>query len=739
MPILLAILVVILAATIVMSQIGVVVGKVDKALLNASTTIEKFINFSSGNGWNTEDEVFFKTLKTEYQKSIDSPAFDTGIDIALLAATIHYNRGVDITIFDENDGSIRDENPLADEEALFSDFLDAEHMKNFYYIANDKLGSLTNFNIGERRLMGHMYDISLSVGYYDWSTAKEKWSIFFSYFFDSVEDSLIDNVISGVHDFKTIMSYNSSSENSDNYFEYKYRNIRYEREEIGKLLGAINFEPVDVKNTDKSLFKSFPAPNLRITYNADKYYDYLVNVYLPGTFFSKGEENPEIIERMAREIFQQRDTYYYLFDGISESSSAGNCRYNYGSDTSMAATVNGHTVDTNFIDNLIVELYPSYCKGKFSNCPDAIPIELPLKDYVIGVAYSEIGADKNDQLEWLKANMVAIQSYTLNKNKGTLKKDGNNYYIKMINNTYQQTYCSITEGCMERESNRKPPLSTENVLFLQSVYDQIKYTFLYSSGGDFVGSYRSDYSMCISAGISGLCLGQNDSRADAETGLSYQNILGKYYTQGVGLLDISSSLYKSSVYQCYSPGLVAGNHGAMLIRTEAPISSDVYYNQPYVSNSNRGQCVWYVKGRASEIIGTTVTDPDLQNKLLSVLQNARGNGNQWYNPTLQSVFGSSADYTMPKEGAIGVYDWTDARCRDYWGGTCKEKYGHVIMIEEVNEAAGTVTYTDGWTSTGSCPNSWDCIKFGYKTNYPISSLDDLGGSYIFIGYIYLLD
>lgn len=755
LPYVLGIFFVTLVIFSMMSEMMVIVEKVEGAFIEVSTGIEKFLNFASGEGWNTENEKFFITLKNEYKKSLEYS--DTEIDIPLLASTIHYNRLMDSSVYEKDKGNTDTSIPNnSDSEQLFGNFLEAEDLKNFYYVANDKLGSLTNFFPGQRRLIGHMVDMSITMKKYNSDIALEKWKIFISFCIDTTNDTAYKQILGTlwppniINKLRTEIAYAVTDTNADNYHEYYARNLVYEANEMLEFLDnefGKNGEKIDtgevteedvVSNKDGILI---PAPDIEIIYNEDKYYDYLVNVYIPGTFFSDGVYDEGEVQRIAREIFEQREAYYYLVSEEKKDKPTGNCRYAYGSSTSGSATLSNQSVDSNFVDNLMVELLPASCGAKVSNCTDSdITDVLTLKDYVTGVAYSEIGASLGDNEEWIKANMVAIKSYTLNKNKSTLREENGKYYIKMINNTYQQTYCSVQTGCMERTSNRKGPLSDEAITFLYGLYDEVEPMFLYSSTGNFVGSYRSDFSMCVSSGMSGLCMGQNDSEDDANNGLSYQNILGKYYTQDVGLFNISSNELFSSVYQCYSPGLVAGEHGNMLIRTSAPTPNDIYYNEPYVSNSNRGQCVWYVKGRASEIIATTVTDSAIRDTLLTVLRNAKGNGNQWYNEQLQSVFGSSSDYTKPKAGAIGVYDWTDSRCRDYHNGSCTIKYGHVIMIESVDEINQTVTYTDGYADGGSsCPSNWDCVRFRGPKPVSISYLSDLGGEYVFIGYIYLLD
>lgn len=753
LPYVLTFFIVVLVIALLYAQIMVIAEKVDKGLAAASTFAEELLNFTTGNGWNTEEEEFFKTLKEQYNESLKYN--EHGFDIPLLASTIHYSKLTDISIY-EDDDSPETDTSTSGELGMFDNFLAGEQLKNFYYVANDKLGSIYDFRFGHRKLIGHMFEVKLSFEKTNFSTAMDNWKSFISFFGGTLGESFKNaNPFQLFSNIRSIFAYSSDAagENSDNYFEYTYRNYRYEYEEVMGFFddnsdqNDANYSSSNVNSdnisTEEKNSGFWIAPKIEIIYNEDYYYNYLVEVYIPGTYFSDGVYEQETVERIAREIFEQKESYYYLLEGTVDEVVDNSCKYNYGTGTDLSPTINGYTIDSNLIDNLMVEVFDSSCETITKCTDDNITDTISLKDYVMGVTYSEIDADIGDNEEWIKANMVAIQSYTFGKNPGTLRKEEDKYYIKIANNNSQQSYCNVKEGCTDRKSNAKSKLAEASIEYLSGLYDMIKYDLLHASGSNFTGSYKSDYAMCVSAGIVGSCMGQNDSEKDAEAGLNYKNILGKYYSQNIGLYNAATNKVATAVRQCYSPGLVAGNYSNILIRQNIPTSKDIYYNVPYVSNSNRGQCVWYVKGRASEIIGTTVTDEELRNQLLGVLKNANGNGNQWYNKTLQSVFGSSTDYTKPKAGSIAVYTWKDSRCLSYWKARgenyCKENYGHALIVEEVNEINQTVTITDGYTNTGSCPNDWNCVNFRSRQNYSISDLDDLGGEYIFIGYIYLLD
>ena len=177
-------------------------------------------------------------------------------------------------------------------------------------------------------------------------------------------------------------------------------------------------------------------------------------------------------------------------------------------------------------------------------------------------------------------------------------------------------------------------------------------------------------------------------------------------------------------------GLQLGRDGYQ-IRVSAPTKENPYFNYPYVG-TNIGQCVWYVKGRATEIIANAEAPEDKKQKALETMKTMYGNGNQWYSEHLTSVFGSGQDYKQPKPGAIAVYDWVNP---DEKGN----RYGHSVIVEKVE--GDTVYITEGWNSCGGAygTNSWDCVGFSYHS-LTVEQMKNLGSSkYAFIGYVYLLD
>ena len=89
----------------------------------------------------------------------------------------------------------------------------------------------------------------------------------------------------------------------------------------------------------------------------------------------------------------------------------------------------------------------------------------------------------------------------------------------------------------------------------------------------------------------------------------------------------------------------------------------------YNNTAAKGQCVWYVRGRAQEKLG--------------VKTNSMGNANEmWYNAGNAKV---AASVNNIKPNMIVSYK--------YGTSSAGQKYGHVIYIEDV--VGDTVYYTEG--------------------------------------------
>ncbi len=666
---------------------------------------------------------------------------------------------------------------------------------SFYQMANVKLGNYT-LTPGQRGLLGHLVHTEIEWHKICILDAPAKWAEFFSDLFGfkslqenlelndgKVGSALLDEIsqflqlspigmITGFADlFKDIQAF---ADQDSSALEWWSANFVYEAREFIEYLSG-NFNDERLVNTPYSYYNNlegsgtkvdgtsvgkpaqsvydesqnyssastgkttdddgtcilnFPYPKVVRSMDYKGYYRYLVNVYIPLTYYRGLEVDKDYsfleVVQTANAIFDQKYLYEYLVGEDTQNLASG-CDYNFSGSSSTTVSV-----DKNMIDNLYVNVMSGSC-GSVKNCTN-IEETVSLKDYVIGVVYREIGASIKDNAEYLKANIIAAKSFTVGRR--TASQSGDKYYINMINSTNDQVYCSVTKGCMEASSNKKPAPSAELLEYLGKLYDEVYNDFLYnSSSSSFTGYYRAKESQCIGSDIAGACLGQNESQEMGDAGKKYEAILGYFYVDPIGMVDISTGNFSVGVMQCISSGLKLGTDGYYM-RTTKPDPTNIYFNPPYVSNSNRGQCVWYVKGRAQEIIANSIADASKKETAKNAIQATNGNGNQWFTEELQKVFGSSTDYRLPKVGSIAVYTWTDSHCAQYWGGTCRENYGHSLIVEEVN--GNNVTTSEGYTKCSTGSPGWECPIF-FNGHYTIEQMKDLGGNYKFIGYIYLLD
>ena len=216
-------------------------------------------------------------------------------------------------------------------------------------------------------------------------------------------------------------------------------------------------------------------------------------------------------------------------------------------------------------------------------------------------------------------------------------------------------------------------------------------------------------------------------RAGYATAPDYSSsIIDTIKTYGLDKWDVKTNTTSSTVI-C-AP---YGNNG-WTIRTVAPTKAD----NPYVlaDSGNVGQCVWYAKGRAVEIVEELKNNGKLDSaqadKITDLLLRSYGNGGDIYD-NAKSVFNGSSDIRKPKAGSYIVWKQSG-------------QAGHVAIVEDVTET--TITITEGWSTSGlySCSGSWNCIHFDGPNTYQLEDFyNNFGahyyGGYTFSGYIYFLE
>ena len=507
MPFIIACVAALLIVFMVMSQVMILRDKINETLTTVTTGIEKFVNYASGQGWQTEEQKFYKTLKEKYESALKEPTGDGKplfLDIPLIAATINYSKVSDIGMYEnQNEENLGGETD-GSAEGVFGDFFASYYknsqMRNFYYVANDKLGDYHSLVPGNRRLIGHMINYRVKWDTYSLGEAAKKWVEFFGRSFSLFTESLVSDIeqifniklqwfdyipgignitilakqIVGIVKFlKEIDSYDSLGNAHDTYFEYHWRNIAYEFEElIYKIVQGIKEIAGSFWNTitgnneiteeqvDKGFFDVFPAPSIEYyeTTDMNKIYEYghyLRNVYIPGTFYSDVVDfNPATADTSVREIYQQKKYYEYLVgdlgrpDGIVSGQNCDDCTYNLSKVNTGSSTMSPGDEYAN-IANLKVRLLAWYNTAKRGQ----VMVEgIPFETYVLGVTYAEVGDGVHE--EALKSEAVAARSFALvrpfvmgNSQYCNYKKEGDGWVLTLRGSTADQVYCDPDQGC----------------------------------------------------------------------------------------------------------------------------------------------------------------------------------------------------------------------------------------------------------------------------------------------------
>lgn len=464
-----------------------------------------------------------------------------------------------------------------------------------------------------------------------------------------------------------------------------------------------------------------------------KYRSYLVNTYIPKRFKHLYNDDKGI-EKIADEIMS-----YASYDGDS-SLVSNNCSFNQQEQQQI-------DVDSNYINNIMVNvLLPYYHNFNTEKSTESdVEYVVSLKEYVTGVVYREIHAGINKMSdETIKANLVAIKSFTIDRHPSV--QNGDKYYISMRNNTDDQVYCNLDEGCNHYskfgEGNLLGPATADVKDLLYRLYDETNDDFLYNtSQKKFIGEYRDSKATCLKAYTPANCMSQLDSISMGNEGNDYKAILMAFYTDNVGLLNISNSTVSTGAYACSKTSYMGGGKYS----SNAPRydnSSDFFANINYnyfkpTTYPWYGECPWYAGGRAIEIMAYSNMPDDLKNKRMDFLRNMTGNGEAWYRNPSDELFSKSTDLYAVKPGSIVSWSGGGAKCPESPMGLC----GHVGIIEDVEyDSSGRairVLLSDGWNDRSR----------GYKVaSYAFRWMDmeslrrySTRTTYYFNGYVYLLD
>lgn len=187
-------------------------------------------------------------------------------------------------------------------------------------------------------------------------------------------------------------------------------------------------------------------------------------------------------------------------------------------------------------------------------------------EYIMGVIYGEVGDHNitNETKEFLKAFTLVTSSYVLNR-AGYQPGDTE---IFVHNGNCWQLSCDIKNGCTyaydpgkygttytgDVEKNDiafvKPPLPQDKIRILNEVFDEVFGMLLLDGSGNI--KWADHYNSTSNSGCkAGRCMGQQEAIIDSKNGMSYKEILDKYYDDYT-ITNAKEGLYADNV--SYSNG-----------------------------------------------------------------------------------------------------------------------------------------------------------------------------------------
>ena len=175
----------------------------------------------------------------------------------------------------------------------------------------------------------------------------------------------------------------------------------------------------------------------------------LINTIFPK--YLSGEDS-DTYEVMADEVFDYYDSYFSLIGATaSNCASLGSCVYEI---KGFYIEGRGNVAKSMSITDLKVRLMQ--CGGSYGSGTWGEPLEgeelVPFEQYILGVAYQEIGPGAPD--EAIKAQMVAARSFALarptsmgNSLGKKLEQENGQWILQMYSCVADQVYCNPNLGC----------------------------------------------------------------------------------------------------------------------------------------------------------------------------------------------------------------------------------------------------------------------------------------------------
>lgn len=188
---------------------------------------------------------------------------------------------------------------------------------------------------------------------------------------------------------------------------------------------------------------------------------------------------------------------------------------------------------------------------------------IDFSEYIMGVLYGELDTNLEiipENKEFLKAQVIAATSYVLSRTK----YQSGDEEIEVSNGNCWQVSCNIKQGCTylydtgeygtaytgilsnvtidyNNKEYQKYPISQSKLTLLQEVMDEVFGIVMLDSSGKIKEPQYRDGS------CGNDCMGQKPGMVDAKNGLTYEEILDKYYNNFT-LSNISEDIYADVTY-----------------------------------------------------------------------------------------------------------------------------------------------------------------------------------------------
>ena len=397
----------------------------------------------------------------------------------------------------------------------------------------------------------------------------------------------------------------------------------------------------------------------------------------------------------------------------------------------------------NFNDHKKYGKVYAYCSGvTVMNQDGTVKGTYDLEEYVAGVVSGEAWGGQS--MEAYKAQAIAVRTYTLSRT--------NNCTVAIENSQSDQVFNeNIKDYARQATEETSGMVLVYNNEIFSSEYDSYCYNdsdctygeengkryVIYSKKPDMETHkvYLSPEYYHMIAGGHGRGMSQVVSYEMADNGSTFDEILKFFYSDGVEIVSMNTIVGEYS-----SSSEIPTTVDDIKERSDYYATLGIVYiggqlidlSRIYDSNANNlGQCVWYARSSALEIILSSNMDDIAKVTALNAILSVVANGEGWFDYSSLNVFDKSTDINMPMPGAI--ISWssdTDLGAR--------HNYGHVAIIESVDYENKTVVMSEGWNAGGAngAP-TWSNVRVT-KTTKTFDQLRSYDTGYTFNGYVYIL-